>query len=386
MIAQAEAELAATEAEVARTKYDVDRYRSLAQDHFASLQRFQQADADYKKALAADADRARAALEAAQRQLDVIDTQKQQTEAALAEADAERDLAQLNLGYTELRAPIDGTVGNRSARAGAYRHGRRPAHRRSCRRTASGSMPTSRRASSPACAPGMPVTVAADVLPGEVFHGHVASLAPATGAQFSVLPPENATGNFTKIVQRVPVRILLDGDAADARPAAARPVGHRRRSTSEARREHAERPAAAGRDAAPRPASCSPTAKVFAFASMCVGFFIALLDIQIVSASLRDIGGGLSAGPDEIAWVQTSYLIAEIVVIPLSGWLSRVMSTRWLFCASAVGLHRHQPAVRLGLEHPEHDRVPRAAGLPRRLDDPDRVHHRLHLSSQASSG
>jgi MFS transporter, DHA2 family, multidrug resistance protein len=81
-----------------------------------------------------------------------------------------------------------------------------------------------------------------------------------------------------------------------------------------------------------------PTAtKVFAFASMSIGFFIALLDIQIVSASLADIGGGLSAGVDEVAWVQTSYLIAEIVVIPLSGWLSRVMSTRWLFCASAVG-------------------------------------------------
>src|ERR1700748_762732 len=77
--------------------------------------------------------------------------------------------------------------------------------------------------------------------------------------------------------------------------------------------------------------------QVFAFASMCVGFFIALLDIQIVSASLADIGGGLSAGTDEVAWVQTSYLIAEIIVIPLSGWLSRVMSTRWLFCASAIG-------------------------------------------------
>ncbi|MGV8918759.1 MAG: DHA2 family efflux MFS transporter permease subunit [Pseudomonas sp.] len=77
--------------------------------------------------------------------------------------------------------------------------------------------------------------------------------------------------------------------------------------------------------------------KVFAFASMCVGMFIALLDIQIVSASLRDIGGGLSAGQDETAWVQTSYLIAEIVVIPLSGWLSRVFSTRWLFCVSAIG-------------------------------------------------
>jgi membrane fusion protein (multidrug efflux system) len=62
--------------------------------------------------------------------------------------------------------------------------------------------------------PGQSATIEADVLPGEVFHGHVASLAPATGAQFSVLPPENATGNFTKIVQRVPVRILLEGDAA----------------------------------------------------------------------------------------------------------------------------------------------------------------------------
>jgi DHA2 family multidrug resistance protein len=78
-------------------------------------------------------------------------------------------------------------------------------------------------------------------------------------------------------------------------------------------------------------------AKVLAFATMCVGFFIALLDIQIVSASLREIGGGLSAGADETAWVQTSYLIAEIIVIPLSGWLSRVMSTRWLFSVSAAG-------------------------------------------------
>src|ERR1700728_3922552 len=94
---------------------------------------------------------------------------------------------------------------------------------------------------------------------------------------------------------------------------------------------------AAGRSALMDPSALSMTQKVFAFASMCVGMFIALLDIQIVSASLRDIGGGLSAGTDETAWVQTSYLIAEIVVIPLSGWLSRVMSTRWLFGISAAG-------------------------------------------------
>lgn len=89
--------------------------------------------------------------------------------------------------------------------------------------------------------------------------------------------------------------------------------------------------------AVPTPDQLSTRTKVFAFTAMCVGFFIALLDIQIVSASLRDIGGGLSAGADETAWVQTSYLIAEIIVIPLSGWLTRVMSTRWLFCASAIG-------------------------------------------------
>ncbi|AIU73112.1 MFS transporter [Hafnia alvei FB1] len=75
--------------------------------------------------------------------------------------------------------------------------------------------------------------------------------------------------------------------------------------------------------------------KHIAFASMCIGLFIAQLDIQIVSASLNEIGGGLSAGKDEMAWIQTSYLIAEIIIIPLSGWLSRVFSTRWLFTVSA---------------------------------------------------
>jgi MFS transporter, DHA2 family, multidrug resistance protein len=73
------------------------------------------------------------------------------------------------------------------------------------------------------------------------------------------------------------------------------------------------------------------------FVIMCVGMFIALLDIQIVASSLQDIGGGLSTAQDQISWVQTAYLIAEIIVIPLSGWLTRVFSTRWLFTASAAG-------------------------------------------------
>jgi membrane fusion protein (multidrug efflux system) len=212
VIAQAQAELSATAAEITRAKYDVDRYRSLAHDQFGSLQRFQQADADYQKALAAD-QRSRAALEAAQRQLDVIDTQKQQTQAALAGAVADRESAQLNLGYTELRAPIDGTVGNRSARTGAYA---------TVGAQLISLVPTNglwvdanfKENQLARIRVGLPVTIEADVLPDQAFHGRVASLAPATGAIFSVLPPENATGNFTKIVQRVPVRIRLDGDGA----------------------------------------------------------------------------------------------------------------------------------------------------------------------------
>ncbi len=219
MIAQAEAEVSAADAEVARSRFDVVRYSQLASNQYASLQRFQQADADNKKATAA-VDKALAALAAARRRLDVIDTQKQQAGAALDQAVAERDLARLNLGYTELRAPIDGVVGNRSARPGAYAMvGAQlislvPANGLWVDANFKESQLAHIR-------PGLPASVEADVLPGQVFRGHVASLAPATGAQFSVLPPENATGNFTKIVQRVPVRIRLDDGAStlgDLRP------------------------------------------------------------------------------------------------------------------------------------------------------------------------
>src|SRR5260370_41365637 len=77
--------------------------------------------------------------------------------------------------------------------------------------------------------------------------------------------------------------------------------------------------------------------RVFAFALMCLGFFMATLDIQIVASSLKDIGGGLCASQDELSWVETSYLIAEILVIPMSGCMSKVFSTRWLFVAAALG-------------------------------------------------
>jgi membrane fusion protein, multidrug efflux system len=212
VIAQARSRVAASDAEVTRAHDDDVRFRDLAAHAAASIQISQKAEADFKQA-EAQGQGVRAALEGAQRQLDVIDTQKRQTEAAIAEAVAAADLARLNVSYTELRAPIAGVVGNRSARNGSFAAiGTQlisiiPADGLWIDANFKESQISQVRA-------GLEATIKADVLPGEVFHGHVESLAPATGAQFSVLPPENATGNFTKIVQRVPVRIRLDGDGA----------------------------------------------------------------------------------------------------------------------------------------------------------------------------
>jgi len=213
VIAQAAAGIAAADAEIERTREDQVRYAHLQQLSAVSLQESQKANADYKDAIASGV-KARAALAAAQRQLDVIDSQGQQVKAALAQANADRDVAELNLSYTELRAPIDGTVGNRSARAGSYANiGAQLMSLVPARGLwVDANFKESQLAHMSA---GQVVSVHADVLPGRVFHGRLASLAPATGAVFSVLPAENATGNFTKIVQRVPVRILLDGAASE---------------------------------------------------------------------------------------------------------------------------------------------------------------------------
>jgi len=212
VIAEARASISAADAEVVRTRDDQARFARLAQRGAASVQSSQQADADYAQAQALEL-KARASLDATQRQTEVIATQRQQTEAQLAQAIAERDLAQLNLRYTELRAPVDGVVANRSARVGAY--------------AAVGTQLLSvvpaqglwvdanfKESQLAHMRPGQRVRIKADVLPGILFAGQVVSLSPATGAQFSVLPAENATGNFTRIVQRVPVRVALLGDAS----------------------------------------------------------------------------------------------------------------------------------------------------------------------------
>ncbi|NWD07076.1 HlyD family secretion protein [Pseudomonas gingeri] len=213
LISQAGSQIDASEAEAQRAHDDHARYQTLVRSQAVSVESAQRADATWKTAQAERA-HAQAGLLAARRQLAVIDTQRQQAQAMLEQAQAERDQAQLNLGYTELRAPVDGYVGNRRAKVGAY--------------AAAGSQLVSvvpahglwvdanfKEDQLSRMQIGQAVSVKADVLPGREFHGHIESLAPATGAQFSVLPPENATGNFTKIVQRVPVRIRLDGDDAD---------------------------------------------------------------------------------------------------------------------------------------------------------------------------
>ena len=212
-IAQARAGVAAATAEATRSHLDDARYADLSSKSAVSIESAQRARADYQTAQAGTA-RAQAAVQAAERQLTVIASQRRQVEAALAQARAERDTARLNLSYTELRAPIDGVIGNRRAQVGAYASAGSqmlvvvPAHGL----WVDANFKEDQLARMHV---GQPVDVRADVLPGHPFKGHIASLAPATGAQFSVLPPENATGNFTKIVQRVPVRVQLEGKDGD---------------------------------------------------------------------------------------------------------------------------------------------------------------------------
>jgi membrane fusion protein (multidrug efflux system) len=212
MIRQAMADLAAKTARAVFADEDAKRYANLAATSFGSRQ-------DAEKTLAANREAqsavlsSQAGLEAAGQQLKVLEAEIVEARANVAQARSDLETARLNLGYTEIRAPVDGYVGNRAARTGeyvangAYLLSVIPAHGLWVDANFKEDQLARMR-------PGQKAAVIADVLPGTVFHGHLLSLAPGTGAVFSVIPPENATGNFTKIVQRVPVRIALDdGDA-----------------------------------------------------------------------------------------------------------------------------------------------------------------------------
>jgi membrane fusion protein (multidrug efflux system) len=218
-IASAQASVRSAQAESRRTRDDNQRYSALVSSAAVSRQSREQAAAAWQQAVAAE-QKAQAETTASQRQLAVLDARSQQAQAALEQALAQLDMARLNVGYTDIRAPFTGTVGNRRARPGAF--------------AAAGTQLLSlvpsqglwidanfKESQLAEMKPGQKAEIRADVMPDRVFHGHVSSLSPATGAQFSVLPAENATGNFTKIVQRVPVRILLDSN--DSRLGALRP-------------------------------------------------------------------------------------------------------------------------------------------------------------------
>jgi membrane fusion protein (multidrug efflux system) len=209
-IRQAKADLDAKQAQAAFAKQDDQRYRDLAQTAAGSRQNAERASA-LNLAAEAGVVSSAAGLDAATQQLTVLDAEIAVARADVAQAEADLQTAELNLGYTEIRSPIDGYVGNRAAQVGAYVAGGAylvtviPAHDLWVDANF-------KESQLERMTPGQAATVVADVLPNHVFRGHVITMAPATGAVFSVIPPENATGNFTKIVQRVPVRIKLDDD------------------------------------------------------------------------------------------------------------------------------------------------------------------------------
>ncbi|MGV4791702.1 efflux RND transporter periplasmic adaptor subunit [Rhizobium sp. F40D2] len=194
------------------------RYANLATSGYAPVQTAQQA-ASAIAAAQATIIRDSAALDAAVKQVDLLNAELAQAKAALARNQAVQHQAELNLSYATIAAPVDGSVGNRTLRVGQY--------------VQAGTqlmsvVPTSavyvianyKETQLTDVRPGQPVDIEVDTFPGRTYRGHVDSVAPASGQEFALLPPDNATGNFTKVVQRIPVKIVLDGQAAnsDLRP------------------------------------------------------------------------------------------------------------------------------------------------------------------------
>ena len=207
-IEQEKADIVQGEASLSYAKTDNDRYDQLMKTGYGTVQRAQQADTALRERSAQLA-RANAGLLVAKRKIDVLTTEHTRAEAQLDHAAAVRHQAKLNLSYATITAPVDGTVGSRALRVGQYVQAGTPlmavvplqavyivANYKETQLT-------NVRA-------GQKAEVEIDTFPGVKLKGHVDSLSPASGLEFALLPPDNATGNFTKIVQRVPVKIVLD--------------------------------------------------------------------------------------------------------------------------------------------------------------------------------
>jgi membrane fusion protein, multidrug efflux system len=208
LVDEARATLKADEASVGFAQANASRYQDLSQAGAGTAQEQQQASSTLAAQLAQKS-HDEAALEATEQNLDVLRTQRDKAAGALARAGAALAQAQLNLSYTEIRAPVDGKVGRRTARVGAFVTPGAPVL---------AIVPLSeayvvanfQENQITKMRPGEAVRVKVDSLPGVVIRGRIDSLAPATGVSFAPIAPDNATGNFTKVVQRVPVKIAID--------------------------------------------------------------------------------------------------------------------------------------------------------------------------------
>ncbi len=192
------------------------RYSDLAATGYGSVQNAQAAQSRDAGAIAA-IQRDKANLASALKQVELLKAEIVQATATASRAEALQHQAELNLSYTTIVAPIDGVVGNRTLRAGQYvQAGTQlmslvPVSGAYVVANFKETQLTNVRA-------GQPVDVEIDMFPGKPVHGHVDSLAPASGQEFALLPPDNATGNFTKVVQRIPVKIVLDSSSVPLRP------------------------------------------------------------------------------------------------------------------------------------------------------------------------
>lgn len=216
LIAQAEAALQAAKAETAFASQEVGRYGRLAEQGAGTVQNAQQARSRVDQARARQAN-AQAALQATRKQVDVLQAQIASADGQLKRAEAGVEQARLALSYTRITAPVDGMVGERALRVGAYVNpGARllsvvPLHQAYVLGNFQETQLTHVQ-------PGQAVTLRVDTFGDAVLHGHVHSIAPATGVTFAAVKPDNATGNFTKVVQRIPVKIVFD----DGQPLLAR--------------------------------------------------------------------------------------------------------------------------------------------------------------------
>jgi membrane fusion protein (multidrug efflux system) len=210
MIAQATATVDQATATLAQSGNDLERARRLWDSRNGSQQAFETADTDQKRATAALAS-ARAALANQQGQTAILEASRRQAQAQIEKLTAAVDLAQISLDRTVIHAPVDGVVGNKGVEVGQYvKAGTQllsivPLPKVYVVANFKETQLSDMRV-------GQSVALTIDAFPGKSLSGHVESFAPASGAEFSLLPPENATGNFTKVVQRVPVRIAIPID------------------------------------------------------------------------------------------------------------------------------------------------------------------------------